>query len=190
MIKEYPSRSAFYECLPKNAVGCEVGVMGGENAQLILGAATPREFHLIDLWEGHSGDPKIWRKYKRETKKRLAKHISRGTTRLHEGRVEEILPTFGDSYFDFAYVDAHHDYENVSRHLQLAIKAVKIGGVIAGHDFAVKPFLSPGVEGWKTGVCRAVIEVIQAGAGPMIALSNKHFADYAIRLEKKVDVSG
>jgi len=178
MIKEYPSRTAFYECLPKNAIGCEVGVMGGENAQLILSVAAPRELHLIDLWEGHPHAPDAWRKFKRETKKRLAKHIRRGTVKLHEGSVEEI----------FAYVDAHHNYENVSRHLQLAINAVKVEGIIAGHDFTVKPFLSPGVEGWKTGVCRAVIEVIQAGAGPMIALSNKHLADFAIRLEKKVEV--
>ena len=43
---------------------------------------------------------------------------------------------FPDSFFDFIYVDAGHEYANVARDLDLWWPKLKAGGMLAGDDFA------------------------------------------------------
>jgi len=42
---------------------------------------------------------------------------------------------YTDNSIDFIYIDASHDYENVKNDLIHWYPKVKIGGVIAGHDY-------------------------------------------------------
>jgi len=38
-------------------------------------------------------------------------------------------------YFDFIYVDARHDFKGVTLDLELYWPKLKVGGIIAGHDY-------------------------------------------------------
>ncbi len=49
--------------------------------------------------------------------------------------IETALPNFPDNYFDFYYIDAGHSRAAVKRHLELAFRVVRSGGMIAGHDY-------------------------------------------------------
>jgi len=42
---------------------------------------------------------------------------------------------FPDGYFDFVYIDAGHDYENVMKDLTAWFPKVRKGGLICGDDF-------------------------------------------------------
>ncbi len=42
-----------------------------------------------------------------------------------------------DDSLDFLYIDANHEYPGVCEDIQLWVPKVKIGGIIAGHDFSV-----------------------------------------------------
>jgi len=43
--------------------------------------------------------------------------------------------TFQDNSIDFVYLDARHDYHSVSTDLRAWYPKVKVGGIIAGHDY-------------------------------------------------------
>jgi hypothetical protein len=52
---------------------------------------------------------------------------------------EEACFSFDDISIDFVYIDASHDYENVSKDIDMWSKKVKPGGIISGHDWDSKP---------------------------------------------------
>jgi len=54
---------------------------------------------------------------------------------LHEGLTEKVVADFPDEYFDIVYIDADHRYHAVLSDIKLYLPKVKIGGIIAGHDF-------------------------------------------------------
>lgn len=58
---------------------------------------------------------------------------------------------FQDQSIDFIFIDAAHDYDNVSADLRNWYPKLKVGGIIAGHDFTAV---------WD-GVIRAVKEFFQ-----------------------------
>jgi predicted O-methyltransferase YrrM len=56
---------------------------------------------------------------------------------------------FPDSYFDFVYIDACHEYEAALADIKAWLPKVKKGGVISGHDYHLE----------FAGVIKAVQEV-------------------------------
>ncbi len=45
---------------------------------------------------------------------------------------------FADNYFDFVFVDASHKYEPTKADIRLWYHKIKVGGVLAGHDYLCK----------------------------------------------------
>lgn len=59
---------------------------------------------------------------------------------------KEIVKYIPDNFFDYLYIDANHEYDNVKQDIVLWFPKVKIGGYFAGHDY----------RGYYDGVTRAV----------------------------------
>lgn len=57
--------------------------------------------------------------------------------------------TFEDGFFDFVFIDASHEYEDIKNDIQSWYPKVRSGGVLAGHDY-----------GWG-GVKKAVDEFVE-----------------------------
>lgn len=57
---------------------------------------------------------------------------------------------YGDKTLDFIFIDASHEYEDVKRDIIAWLPKLKIGGILAGHDYGV-----------FDGVTRAVNEIFQ-----------------------------
>jgi predicted O-methyltransferase YrrM len=49
---------------------------------------------------------------------------------------EEACARYQDQSLDFVFIDALHDYDSVKKDIALWYPKVKVGGYIAGHDFA------------------------------------------------------
>jgi predicted O-methyltransferase YrrM len=62
----------------------------------------------------------------------------------------EASKDFKDEYFDFIFIDAGHDYLNVKNDLDSWYPKLKVGGIIAGHDFEEKMPLELAKKIWTT----------------------------------------
>lgn len=52
----------------------------------------------------------------------------------------EAVKTFDDNSLDFVYIDGNHDFLNVASDIHYWLKKVKVGGILAGHDYVRYPF--------------------------------------------------
>ena len=86
---------------------------------------------------------------------------------------------FEDGLFDWVYLDSDHGYENVARELEICRKKVKIGGIIAGHDYVTGQWL----KRERYGVVEAVNEFCHKYNWEMIYLTNEQHRNlsYALR---------
>jgi hypothetical protein len=163
-----PRRWRYLEQLPKGGVGVEVGVFRGEYSRHILRVAKPRELHLVDAWWTLFGERyPAWGSYTdygRLTTRQAYEDTVRRTrgkpVEIHVGNDLEILAGFPDGYFDWAYLDASHMYEETVAELELL--RVKVRGPIMGDDwitdrehmnFGVVPAVHEFCEryGWELG---------------------------------------
>jgi len=174
-IQELPDRSSLATLLPPHSIGCELGIWHGDHAEDLLRNARPRELHLVDNW--------CWPKdldAAAETARinaRFAAEIAAGQVTMHPMSFAEYFASIPDRSLDWVYVDGAHTYADVARDLWQAWSKIRAGGILCGHDFAIRPAM------WRTGVCRAVLELVQNRVGTLLALSNENMADWAMRVE-------
>lgn len=65
----------------------------------------------------------------------------------------QVAETFQDNSIDFVFIDGNHEYEYVKEDIREWTKKVKVGGIIAGHDYKED-------ESKKYGVVQAVNEYL------------------------------
>lgn len=158
VVRYFQDRPAIDAYLPKGSMlAAEIGVDSGLHAECVLKIAYPQKLFLVDPWchEGGMVGPNEME----VTKARLASYIDSGVVEIVRSFGCDWLDTLADQSMDWIYLDTMHTYDETVQELQAMRRVVKLGGVIAGHDFVlgkVNPL-------WKAGVARAVIEAIQDG---------------------------
>jgi hypothetical protein len=167
--------------LPAGPNICEVGVALGGFSRVLLDAFEPGRFYALDLFELHH-QKLLWGQPTSE--------IFEGGTHLDYykrkfpqatvigGRSAECMSRLPDNYFDLIYVDAAHDYENVKKDAQQAVRLLKKGGVIVFNDY----IMFDHIQGAEYGVVQVVNELLAAGGWKVIGLGlQQHlFNDIAI----------
>lgn len=117
-------------------VGAEIGVDRGDFTELLCKEGL--EIYGIDPWKmypdymygkGQKGLNENWE----FSKERLAKYNCHLIRKTSMDAVED----FEDESLDFVYIDGHHGFRYVAEDLWEWNKKVKVGGVIAGHDYAL-----------------------------------------------------
>jgi hypothetical protein len=138
--------SDFLDYMPHNAIAIEVGVQGGGFANFMLNKTNPQKLFLIDCWRYQ--DPTIYddpeanvedllqEKLYEETKARFA-----GDSRVVILREfsKDAVAHFEDESIDWIYIDANHSYEAAKEDIGIWWPKVKKGGILSGHDYAVRP---------------------------------------------------
>jgi len=145
------TRHDLLACLPRDGVVAEVGVAEGEFSERILTIAAPARLYLIDLWQSSArafGQPAA-----EKVQNRFAESERLGIVSIMRGYSWEQLNALPAQTLDWLYIDASHEYEDVSRDLKAAHRAVKPNGYIAGHDYTL--WSSPTL---RFGVVEAVNE--------------------------------
>jgi len=113
----------------------------------------------IGSWEGLSlsyikstiqtNNNKIW-SVEINCNKRLAENTEKwGIELICKSSVDASL-TFPNGFFDLIYIDASHQYEDVKADILAWMPKLRIGGIIAGHDY----------DHFWPGVAKAVNELI------------------------------
>lgn len=150
----------FLDYMPHNAIAVEVGVQGGGFAAFMLKKTKPKQLFLIDCWQQQDqniyDDPEanvenhIQEQLYQETKKRFARDSRVVILREFSNQA---VHRFANESLDWVYIDANHGYEAAKQDIALWWPKIKKGGVLSGHDYAVRP---------SFGVVQAVNEFLIA----------------------------
>lgn len=124
--------------------GVEVGTHVGTYAEHIL-KHWPGVLHCVDPYQHQPGFRDLLNQEQsrmegtyREALKRLAPWIGERCFLHREYSVEQ-AKLMAPQQFDWVYIDALHDYQNVRADLEAWAPLVRKGGVLAGHDYLQIP---------------------------------------------------
>jgi len=157
----YPTRIDMIRSLIKEGSKiCEVGVFKGDMAKELEEILKPSLFVLIDLFEGKcgSGNQDGNNFMYVELDKAyidLKSHFSNNANvNILKGDSVKNMGSYADETFDMIYIDGDHSYEGCKRDLQIAIKKIKTGGYLMGHDYEMN--MEKAEHSYSFGVKRAV----------------------------------
>ena len=127
----------------------EVGSWKGRSASFmaveILNSSKNIKFDCVDTWEGSIEHLDInspfFLKELIEDKDWLYGEFLKNTSPVREILNPVRMPSldavdlYEDSSLDFVFIDASHEYEDVKKDILAWLPKVKIGGILAGHDY-------------------------------------------------------
>ncbi len=141
--KIYGNRyDAILSKVKKQSKFLEVGTQTGNFAKYICEKTNPKELHVVDI-DYSLFDDSI---------------IDSSIITKHKGMSCDVLKEFDEDYFDYAYIDASHDYSDVLLDVNLCLRIVKNNGLIILNDYT---WYSP-PEMIEYGVIKAANEIIVA----------------------------
>lgn len=133
IVKKFPSGSKFVE----------VGVWKGKSAAYmcveIANSNKNIEFYCVDNWKGsieHLGNPELPKLYEIFTKNMEPVKDYYTPVRMNS---LEAVNLFQNESLDFVFIDASHEYEDVKEDIKAWLPKVKVGGILAGHDYHHQP---------------------------------------------------
>lgn len=121
---------------------CEIGVRAGHNLNVIVRGANPTEFVAIDPWKDDKDivsqndvgmSQQRLSELGQSVRQKFGKYGERGN--IITGYSFEAVKQFPDEHFDYVYIDADHSYEAVKRDIEDWYPKVRVGGILAGHDY-------------------------------------------------------
>jgi hypothetical protein len=125
-------------------VGAELGVQNGFYAAEILTRwPSCTEYNLVDLW-GHQENYHDFANVDQETQEAIYNDAMarlqpwKDKIKVCRNYTTTCVTTYDDEYFDFIYVDARHDFKGVSMDLAVYWPKLKVGGIMAGHDYVTQ----------------------------------------------------
>lgn len=113
----------------KFSKGVEVGVQNANYSKVLCDAIPTMEFYAIDPWPLYDGLPNLG--YDNSVQKlKSYEHCT-----VIRKKSMDAVQDFPDEYFDFVYVDGDHEFASATNDISEWIKKIRIGGIIAGHDY-------------------------------------------------------
>lgn len=141
---------AFVKKQVKELVGVEIGVATGDNAESILYNLPIKKLYLVDPYQ-------IYEDYSAGTSfnpLKIAESIAFERLSKYKDKIiwikkksEKAVKDIPDN-LDFVYIDGNHSYKYVKQDIENYYPKLKVGGILAGHDY------------WKGSVKKAVEEFV------------------------------
>lgn len=149
--------------------GVEVGVAAGDYSRVLCELNPQMQLWGVDAWKSYDGytdyPQEALDAFYGEAKKRLRSFRKRYHI-LKKFSVDAVCD-FEDNSIDFVYIDANHIEPFISQDISLWSQKVRIGGIVAGHDY-IKRIKDPWVV--KDAVDKYVEE---SGISPLFVLGLK-----------------
>ena len=113
-------------------VGAEIGVQGGRHARLMFQTIPDLKLYCVDPWESYNRmkEHKIKALYER-----CLKRLEGYNAEIMKMTSMEAVGKIPDGSLDFVYIDALHEFDSVMMDIICWSPKVRIGGIIAGHDY-------------------------------------------------------
>lgn len=159
--------------------GAEIGVERGFYSAVIANLNPDLHLYAIDGWEAYHG----YRDH--STQATMDELYEQAQKRLSSYPNVEIIKKFSmdalddieDESLDFVYIDANHEFQNVVNDICEWQYKVKVGGIIAGHDYIKRKD-----NGYLMHVPMAVHGLVEAyGIKPLFVLGTKEKKEGVLR---------
>lgn len=116
--------------------GAEIGVLAGKYSARLCAKIPGLKLFSIDPWLAYKGYGEHGRQSKMEdfyatAQGRIAKYDCELIRKFSLDAVKD----FENESLDFVYIDGNHDFQNVANDIVEWEKKVRIGGIVAGHDY-------------------------------------------------------
>lgn len=120
----------------------EVGVFKGEFSAHNL-KEWNGQYLMVDTWayrsdgttDKNNADPEYWRGIEREAMQKTG--FAKDRRSVEKGYSVEVAEKTKDGSFDWVYLDAGHDYENVKDDLNAWWPKLRSGGLFSGDDYGL-----------------------------------------------------
>lgn len=124
-------------------VGVEVGSYRGQFATCIL-KSWPGTLHVVDPWEFQPRFRDMLNTPDQPRNEAICRNelsgwITEGRCVIHKGYSVAVAAAWTGGPIDWVYIDALHDYENVTADLNAWAPLIKSGGALCGHDYIQHP---------------------------------------------------
>mmetsp|Transcript_37651 Transcript_37651/g.118659 ORF Transcript_37651/g.118659 Transcript_37651/m.118659 type:complete len:268 (-) Transcript_37651:4015-4818(-) len=122
-------------------VGAELGVQLGLYSRTLLeGWPSCKKYVLVDVWANQSNyldGANVDQKSQDSRYHRTLRHLAPWSAKLEVCRnfTHICADNYPNSYFDFVYIDARHDYKGALEDMEKWWPKLKSGGIFAGHDY-------------------------------------------------------
>ena len=189
MATLFETREQMVELLvrPDSAIA-EIGVFKGTFSKFLYEHLQPSKLVLFDLFEGQMCSGNQDGNFVEYTD--LAKDFvqiqewakSKPEIVFEKGDSSTLLSRYPDQFFEMIYIDGDHSYGGVKRDLEQAVKKVKPGGWIMGHDYEMN--MNKAKTVYNFGVKRAVDEFCETYKQTVLAKGNDGCVSYAIQMTK------
>ena len=117
-------------------IGAEIGVCQGKYSRCLWEHNPKSTIYSIDPWlaydkyeEGYTQE--AMDQLREEAMKRLE---GTGCVIMRATSMKAVT-RFCDGFFDWVYIDANHEFQHVANDIAEWSKKVRVGGIVAGHDF-------------------------------------------------------
>lgn len=151
MMRSRATFGAFLNAMGLTATGAEIGVQNGYFSRQVLDKWRGQLLYMIDVWQPLEGYRDVANVPAAEQAERMCRAIRQVVPHWSRVRViqelsENAARLIPDGSLDWVYIDANHDFANVTRDLETWTPKVKAGGLIAGHDYLDGVMTIAGVE--------------------------------------------
>lgn len=119
-------------------VGAEIGVQLGKFSEYIVKNAPSVTLYCIDPWDVYDKSKATLESQTRnyeQTVARLAPYIAQRKVYLLKNKSLDAVKEFANGELDFVFVDGHHIFDACVMDIIAWSPKVKIGGMIAVHDY-------------------------------------------------------
>lgn len=134
------TRDDLAEFLAENELntGAEIGVAAGEYSEILMQANPHLTLFGVDPWEPYSGYKDFARlgtfnSLEAKAHERLDKYENYHFIKKYSLDAANQIP---NESLDFVYIDANHSEPYVTQDIETWFPKVRVGGVVAGHDYA------------------------------------------------------
>jgi len=141
--------------------GVEIGVDKGEFAVHFLQNTKIKKYFCIDTWQDNFGSDHVRKgcdgKYfdnngnvrYNQASNNLKKYIDENRAVMMRMTSTQAALYFKKETIDFCYIDGDHSLEGVYADIKAWLPKIKVGGIIAGHDYKDGP--RSGITGYNGG---------------------------------------
>lgn len=120
-------------------VGAEIGVECGIYSEILCKANPNIDHYAIDAWTAYKG----YRDHVSQDKLDGFKQITIDRLKPYRATIikgfsMDVVKQFKDNSLDFVYIDGNHEYQQTVNDICEWTKKVKVGGIVAGHDYILR----------------------------------------------------